>query len=739
MKYRLRRSSAALMILSAWTTHQLTAAPLLSQVQLIADSTAAAAAAPPTQTFTVTSAGSYVVTLTDLQLPAALGALSVAIATPTGPAIVIPTPSSSQTNGNQTGSGQSGTPSTGSVPITQTVMLQAGTYTLQVLATAGQGAVGGTFSVQVAPDGGGSAVFQYEDTVSAASAPPASGQSALSAKFTVASAGTYMLSLNDLAFPVALSSLNVIVLNDCGTTVGCVSAPVSPTPSSGTNQTISLSLAAGTYDLFALAAADSTVLQGLYSVQITGGSPTATLYASTNAVGELPPPVPVTVPAAGSVSLKLTDFAAPQPLASIKGVVAENGSVLQQLAGAGTVSFPATAGTVQVFIVGTPGPVASSSSSSSSSSGGSSTSSSSGSGSSSSSGSSSGGSSATSSGQGSYELVVTEGGQTLADIAQAVLLTGQYAFVFPVTLSAAGSYQVSLNDFQLPAPFSSLSAVIAQAGSTLASTQNGTATFSAAAGPISIVVFPTLSSLSTDGLFGVQLTGPGAGATVIAQTQGVGTLFSAQSIAVPSAGSYDVTLTDLGFPASFGNLAVIVTQGTTTLGELVGGGKLTINASASGTYVLNVLAQVGTGVDYGLYGLQFDTTPPAPPVSLSASASSVTSGGSVTLTWSSSDTTSCIATAMPASTTWAGTLPATSGMQSSGALTANTTFSISCTGNDGTAGTASVSVKVTAVQSGKHGGGSFSGSDILALMLALAWQMSRQQREQWIRFLPKRR
>ena len=111
----------------------------------------------------------------------------------------------------------------------------------------------------------------------------------------------------------------------------------------------------------------------------------------------------------------------------------------------------------------------------------------------------------------------------------------------------------------------------------------------------------------------------------------------------------------------------------------------------------------------------------------------------MTLTWSSSDTTSCIATAMPASTTWAGTLPATSGMQSSGALTANTTFSISCTGNDGTAGTASVSVKVTAVQSGKHGGGSFSGSDILALMLALAWQMSRQQREQWIRFLPKRR
>jgi hypothetical protein len=80
-------------------------------------------------------------------------------------------------------------------------------------------------------------------------------------------------------------------------------------------------------------------------------------------------------------------------------------------------------------------------------------------------------------------------------------------------------------------------------------------------------------------------------------------------------------------------------------------------------------------------------TPPT--VTLSSNVSSVTSGGSVTLTWSSTDATSCTA-----SGGWSGA-QATSGSAPLGPLTANTTATLSCTGAGGTA-QQSVTVTVTA-------------------------------------------
>src|ERR1700723_3214332 len=212
------------------------ATALVDSVQLVADSAGGANPIPPAQTFTITQAGSYTVTLTDLQLPAPLASLSVAIATSTAVAMTL------------------------SAAGTQTVMLQAGTYTAQALALAASGALGGTFSVQITPAAGGTPVWQYEDAVGAASPPPSTGQAVLSTTFSVASAGTYQLTVADLAFPVALSSLQLIVLNHCGTTPGCVTAPIAPTPSAGPALSEPLVLAAGTYDLFVVAAADTTAL-----------------------------------------------------------------------------------------------------------------------------------------------------------------------------------------------------------------------------------------------------------------------------------------------------------------------------------------------------------------------------------------------------------------------------------------------------------------------------------------------
>lgn len=84
------------------------------------------------------------------------------------------------------------------------------------------------------------------------------------------------------------------------------------------------------------------------------------------------------------------------------------------------------------------------------------------------------------------------------------------------------------------------------------------------------------------------------------------------------------------------------------------------------------------------------TTPPppqSPTVSLVATPTSVTSGGSSNLTWSSSDVTSCAA-----SGAWSGSKPL-SGSASTGPLTASATYNLSCTGPDGDA-SASATVTV---------------------------------------------
>jgi hypothetical protein len=96
-------------------------------------------------------------------------------------------------------------------------------------------------------------------------------------------------------------------------------------------------------------------------------------------------------------------------------------------------------------------------------------------------------------------------------------------------------------------------------------------------------------------------------------------------------------------------------------------------------------------------------TPPtaAPTVSINASPTSVASGSPATLTWVSTNATSCTA-----SGSWSGT-KATSGSQSTGNLTQSSTYALSCTGTGGQA-QASASVTVQAASSG--GGGSTGGS-----------------------------
>jgi type 1 glutamine amidotransferase len=70
---------------------------------------------------------------------------------------------------------------------------------------------------------------------------------------------------------------------------------------------------------------------------------------------------------------------------------------------------------------------------------------------------------------------------------------------------------------------------------------------------------------------------------------------------------------------------------------------------------------------------------PVPTVTLAANPASVASGGTSTLTWSSTNASSCTA-----SGAWSGT-KATSGSQASAALSATSTFTLTCTGAGGSA------------------------------------------------------
>jgi len=83
------------------------------------------------------------------------------------------------------------------------------------------------------------------------------------------------------------------------------------------------------------------------------------------------------------------------------------------------------------------------------------------------------------------------------------------------------------------------------------------------------------------------------------------------------------------------------------------------------------------------------TTVSAPTVTLTASPTTVNSGQTTTLTWSSTNATSCTAAASPSNAAWSGA-KATSGSQASSALTADTTFSLTCTGPGGSGSAAAV-------------------------------------------------
>jgi hypothetical protein len=633
-------------------------APLLSEVNTVA---AATQGVPVEYTFNVAQTGTYTVTLTDLgaqQTPAAPLA-SVALAISTGSTIV-------------------GTPLTaaGTMQFTAT---STGSYVLRVVGQPGPVVGSGPFGVVIANVASNTQIVNFSGalTVPPAGAPDVA---VLNDTFTVATSGNYTVTLTDLRFPQSLQTLQLALLPQGG------NALLASLSAAGTQQVsppVALT-ASTTYDVIAFGQSGAAVNAGLYAV-VVRDSGSNVVYSSTLAVGTLTALTPTTgvAIAAGGYTLSFADLAFPVALANLtQGVIVTlDDQVAASLTAAGTTTFAATGGQYQVFALATP---------------------------------------ASSPGAGSYDVDVrlTAGGAPpVLSVAQAVSAAGSatQGYTFNTNVTTAGSYTLQLGDYQIPAALSSATLIAVQAGASVGTlTSPGNSNLSLAAGNVSVLVFA--KSAAAGGLFGLFLSPQAGGSPIFETVQGTGnTVFTSTRVTVTTAGNYLATLTDLAFPAAFGTLYLVVTQGTSVTGWLAGGGELPFVA-APGDYFVTFAAQPSAAAQAGTYALTVEVSnAPPPTVMLSAGASSVTSGNATTLTWSTQNAISCTA-----SGGWSGTEPL-SGTTNTPALTSDTTFTLSCTGAGGTTAQ-SVTVSVTAPPppppSG-HGGGGALDPGTLSLLLGL--------------------
>jgi hypothetical protein len=158
--------------------------------------------------------------------------------------------------------------------------------------------------------------------------------------------------------------------------------------------------------------------------------------------------------------------------------------------------------------------------------------------------------------------------------------------------------------------------------------------------------------------------------------------------------------------------------------ETNGTQSVTPTATGSSTYTLTCSGAGGSA--HASAALTVNAAAPAPTVTLSITPASITVGQSATLTWSSSNATSCTA-----SGAWSGT-QATSGMLTVTPTAAGAaSYTLVCSGAASASATSAVNLTVTAqlatvtVLSGKAGGGGLGLWSLLGLSLLVASRLRR--------------
>jgi hypothetical protein len=620
-------------------------------------------AAPSEYSFTASTAQALTLTLSDLQTPAAFVSLQVAVTL--GDVLVGSASVDATTHKG-----------------TLAIPAAAGNYTLHVIGAPDTAQGFGSFGVCVAPATNATscvAAYSFSGNIQTPATTSSTGTSTLSTNFTSTTAGTYTVIVTDDLFPAKLQSI-AGGISQGSTPISSLAAGTTPVT------TTQVTLAAGTsYQLLLAAIANATTQAGLYGVLITDPAGTV-IFNRTLPVGTLPASTLVNNTAAQALSLSLTDYAYPVALAGVGVAVTQGSKALATLDVPGNVAnFAAAAGSVEVWQYAAAGAQP---------------------------------------GVYGLDLSIYQSSSTASLLAATKVVnpggTAATSYAFVATLTSAGTYNLVTNDFQFPSAFQSISATVAQNGTVLQQTSSGD--FTAVQGPVIVLVNATPPQTGTPpqsgtGIFGVTVQTSGASPQILLdQTQAVGGVFSTQTINLGTSGSYDVTLTDLGFPANFQYLAVVVSQGSQVLGKIYAGGTFSFSGTPS-KYVLTFVTTPISPQDYGLYSVNVASS--APTVTLTASPTSVTAGGAVTLKWSSQNATACTASG---GTGWTGS-QTTSGSLAV-AVSAAETLALTCTGPGGSA-SQSVAVTVTAAPATSHGGG---GSLDWGLLAALgAWVLVRRR------------
>jgi hypothetical protein len=508
------------------------------------------------------------------------------------------------------------------------------------------------------------AAYSFSGNIQTPSTPSSTPSSALSTNFTSTTAGTYTVTITDDAFPVALQKIS-----------GGIASGSTPVASlvAGTTQ---VQLAAGTaYSLVIGALADATVKAGLYGVRIADPSGAAILDR-TLPVGIMPGSMIVNNTTAQGFGLTLTDLAYPAALAGVGIAVTQGSTSLAKLTAPGTLAnFTVPAGSIEIWQYALVGAQ-----------------------------------------PGVYNVTLSNSTTSLFSNTKVVSVApaaSAQSFAFVVNLTAASTYNLAVSDFQFPAALT-LSSTVAQNGMVLPQSSNGD--FTAAKGIAIVVVNAQPPQGGGTGIFDVTVQTSGTSPQILLdQTQAVGGVFDTRTITVGISGAYDATLTDLGFPATFQTLALVVSRGGQITGKVYGGGTFTFNVTP-GSYVLTFAATPDPKQNYGLYAVRVASSAPA--VTFTANSASVTVGQPVQLTWSTQNATACTA---GGTTGWSGTEPTSGTLAVS--IGAAATLTLTCTGPGGSAAK-SVSVTVTPAPTKSGGGGSL---DWGLLTVLGGWVLARRR------------
>lgn len=552
---------------------------------------------------------------------------------------------------------------------TDTFTATSGAHRIHVLGAPGSGQTSGSFGVRVRAVSGGAVIVNETGTVNAAASASETTFIAL-VPVQIATPGTYSVDVIDQQFPAALQSREAIVLQSGNV----VMTPTSTFPASFD------AAQAGEYIVSVQVETDASHA-GLYGVRVSNG--TVTPLDALQEVGSFPAPTLVTLPSSAQYTLSTSDAQFPQSLDSFRTLVFQGSSLLANQAGPATnVAFDAAAGEVKVYTSVVPNGTA---------------------------------------GVGSVGVTIAQAGST---VYSSVLIADADAdpaspsiYVAAADGLAAGGYRLVVEDFGFPATLSTLRVAVAQSASIVDDwIGEGQHTFNVNAGAARVLIVASPSSSTATGLFGFRLEPQAGGDAIIESNQGVGGLFRTHLLTVTAAGSRDIRLSDVAFPTALQSSALAVTRGTTLVGQLFGGAQLRSSLDP-GTYVLSFLGKPDATQAYGTYALVVEDSPAPPTLTFTATPASVATGQTATLQWTASNATSCTATGG-----WSGARDA-SGSFTTAALSAATTYQLSCVGAGGSI-EQSVTVQISAPDSGSGsgGGGALSVLELCALLLAaLLW------------------